>query len=79
MEIIQIKTYILSNTDHSLTAHEQNNYIIKTIMGLALKKCNLDDGLCHVNFFETNSDEAPLCSKYLFLQKTTQGLNKVGM
>jgi len=59
-----------------LIAYDKNNEIFRTIAGPAKKNCDLNSGMCYVEYFDY-SDEAPECAKYLFLSKSYEELNEV--
>lgn len=63
------------HTDHALVAHDETSGTVKTISGTALNKCNIDSGLCFIDFFEPNQDDSPRCIKNIFLEKSFNEIN----
>lgn len=65
------------HAEQSYLAINSNENIIKLISGNSLKFCDKSDGLCYVDFFESHTDDSPLCAKALFQGKTPTELNNI--
>lgn len=65
------------HADHSYLAHEEVTDTQKIISGTALKDCNIEEGLCFIDYFEGSSDDSPLCAKGLFRKKFATELNTI--
>lgn len=63
------------HTDHALVAYDESSLTLKTISGTGLKKCNIDSGLCYIDYFEPNQDDSPRCIKNIFLEKPFSEIN----